>query len=36
MDQIHEVIRLGHYSIHTEEGYCAWIRRFMVGGDAGN
>jgi len=29
MDQIREVMRLGHYSIHIEKSYCDWIRRFI-------
>ena len=30
MEQIHEIMRLNHYSIHTERTYCHWIRRFVL------
>jgi hypothetical protein len=29
MDQVREVLRLRHYSIHTERSYCDWIRRYI-------
>ncbi len=29
MDDGHSVIRLGHYSIHTERSYWNWIKRFV-------
>jgi len=29
MDEVHEVMRLKHYSIHTERSYCDWIKRFV-------
>jgi integron integrase len=29
LDEVHEVMRLGHYSIHTERSYCDWIKRFI-------
>jgi integron integrase len=29
LDQVREVLRLHHYSIHTERAYCAWIRRYV-------
>ena len=29
MDEVHAVMRLGHYSIHTERSYCDWIKRFV-------
>lgn len=29
MDEVHQVMRLNHYSIHTERSYCDWIRRFI-------
>ncbi len=29
MDDVHSVMRLGHYSIHTERFYCDWIKRFV-------
>lgn len=30
MDQVHEVMRVKHYSIHTERTYCDWIKRFIM------
>jgi len=29
LDQVREVMRLGHYSIRTEQAYCDWIRRYV-------
>jgi len=29
-DEVREVMRLHHYSIHTERSYCDWIRRFAL------
>ena len=29
MNDVHSVMRLGHYSIHTERSYCDWIKRFI-------
>lgn len=29
MDQVREVMRLHHYSIHTERTYCDWIARYI-------
>ncbi len=29
MDEVHEVMRLKHYSIHTERSYSDWIKRFV-------
>jgi site-specific recombinase XerD len=29
LDQVREVMRLKHYSIHTERSYCDWIRRYI-------
>lgn len=29
LDHVREVLRLHHYSIHTERAYCAWIRRHV-------
>lgn len=29
MDEVREVLRLHHYSIHTERSYCDWIKRFI-------
>jgi len=30
LDQVREVMRLKHYSIHTERSYCDWIRRYVL------
>ena len=30
MDDVRDVMRLHHYSIHTERTYCDWIRRFIL------
>src|SRR5688500_3356501 len=29
LDQVREVLRVKHYSIHTEEAYVGWIKRFI-------
>jgi integron integrase len=29
MDEVSNVMRLHHYSIHTERSYCDWIKRFI-------
>jgi hypothetical protein len=29
LDQVREIMRLRHYSIHTESAYCDWIRRYI-------
>src|SRR5207253_8242956 len=29
MDQVREVMRLRHHSMHTERSYCNWILRFI-------
>jgi hypothetical protein len=29
LDQVRRVMRLHHYSIHTERSYIDWIRRFI-------
>jgi site-specific recombinase XerD len=29
LDEIHEVMRIGHYSLHTERAYGDWIKRFI-------
>ncbi|MDD3082977.1 MAG: integron integrase [Desulfobacterales bacterium] len=29
LDEVRDVMRLRHYSIHTERSYCAWIRKFV-------
>ncbi len=30
LDQVRAAVRLRHYSLRTEEVYCAWIRRFVL------
>jgi len=30
MDQVREALRAQHYSIHTEESYVRWIKRFIL------
>ncbi len=30
LDEVREVMRLRHYSIHTERTYCNWIKRFVL------
>ena len=30
LDEVRDVMRLHHYSIHTERAYCDWIRRFAL------
>ena len=30
MDEVRDVMRLRHYSIHTEHSYCEWIKRFIL------
>ncbi|WP_394707991.1 phage integrase N-terminal SAM-like domain-containing protein [uncultured Desulfosarcina sp.] len=29
LDEVRDVIRLLHYSIHTERTHCEWIRKFV-------
>lgn len=29
LDQVRRVLRLRHYSIHTERAYCEWIKRYV-------
>jgi len=29
LDQVRDVLRIKHYSIHTERAYCDWIKRFV-------
>ena len=30
LDQVRDVMRLKHYSIHTERAYCDWIKRYVL------
>ena len=30
MDEVRDVMRLRHYSIHTERSYCDWIKRYIL------
>ena len=29
LDEVRDVLRVKHYSIHTERKYCGWIKRFV-------
>jgi len=29
LEEVRDIMRLKHYSIHTERSYCDWIRRFV-------
>ncbi|MBF0233665.1 MAG: phage integrase N-terminal SAM-like domain-containing protein [Desulfamplus sp.] len=29
MDDVYDVMRLHHYSIHTERSYCDWIKKYI-------
>ena len=29
LDEVRDVMRLHHYSIHTERTYCDWIKRYI-------
>ncbi|WP_457575505.1 integron integrase [Desulfomarina sp.] len=30
LDEVRRVMKINHYSIHTERSYCEWIRRFIL------
>ena len=30
LDEARDVLRLKHYSIHTERSYCDWIKRYIL------
>jgi site-specific recombinase XerD len=30
LDEVRNVMRLHHYSIHTERAYCDWIKRYVL------
>ena len=30
LDEVRDVLRLLHYSIHTERTYCKWIKQFVL------
>jgi hypothetical protein len=30
IDEVRDVMRLHHYSIHTERTYCDWIKRYVL------
>lgn len=30
LEEVRDVMRVGHYSIHTERAYCDWIKRFIL------
>jgi hypothetical protein len=29
LDEVRDVMRLHHYSIHTKRAYCDWIKRYI-------
>jgi hypothetical protein len=29
LDEVRDVLRVGHYSLHTERAYVDWIRRYV-------
>ena len=29
LDEVRDVMRLHHYSIHTERTYCEWIKKYV-------
>lgn len=29
LDEVKDIMRLKHYSIHTERSYCDWIKRYI-------
>jgi len=30
LEETKNIIRLKHYSIHTERSYCEWIKRYIL------
>jgi len=30
LDEVRDVMRLHHYSIHTERAYCEWIKKYII------
>ena len=30
LDEVKDIMRLKHYSIHTERSYCDWIKRYIL------
>ncbi|MDY6854636.1 MAG: phage integrase N-terminal SAM-like domain-containing protein [Thermodesulfobacteriota bacterium] len=30
LDDVRDVMRLHHYSIHTERTYCEWIKKYIM------
>ena len=30
LDEVRDVLRLKHYSIHTERSYCVWIKKYVL------
>jgi hypothetical protein len=30
LDEMHDVMRRRHYSIHTERAYCDWVKKYIV------
>jgi len=29
LDEMHQIMRRRHYSIRTEQSYCAWVKRYV-------
>ena len=29
LDEMHQMMRRRHYSIRTEQSYCAWVKRYV-------
>ena len=29
LDEMHQIMRRRHYSIRTEQSYCAWVKRYL-------
>ena len=30
LEEVRDVMRLHHYSIHTERTYCEWIKKYII------
>ena len=30
LDEVRDVMRLHHYSIHTERIYCEWLKKYIM------
>ena len=29
LDEMHQIMRCRHYSIRSEQSYCAWVKRYV-------